>query len=280
MSFARKIFHFFIYSNLFIALCAVAMVDQTCRLLLHSNPDSYFSGFVFFATICSYSFHWYFTSTDNDSANSRMLWLGRNKNVHLVFFFAGLGGAVFTGYFLLAHWPWLLLCALITFLYSAPKIPYPFFRTLRKVALAKTIFLAMVWMFVTTLLPLLISNQPWQTEFSIFAASRFFFIYSICIIFDYRDRKYDKSIGIRSLITRLSDKSITHLYIISLSLFVSFTFGLMLFGFTYPVIILLLFPGIATAAIFSYSKKKFSDILYYFVIDGLMALSSFITIFW
>ncbi|MGZ8558154.1 MAG: hypothetical protein ACXWWC_07475 [Chitinophagaceae bacterium] len=209
-----------------------------------------------------------------------MIWLRKNKNVHLIFFFAGLAGAVFTGYFLLAHWPWLLLCALITFLYSAPKIPYPFFRTLRKVALAKTISLALVWMFVTTMLPLLISNQPWQTEFSIFAASRFFFIYSICIIFDYRDRKYDKSIGIRSLITWLSDKSITNLFVISLLFFGSFTYGLILFGFTCPVIILLLIPGIATAAVYSYSKKKFSDMLYYFVIDGLMALSSFITFFW
>ncbi len=278
MSFARKFFYFFIYSNLFIALCAVVMIYQTCRLLLHINPGIYFSGFVFFATMCSYSFHWYLTTVDIRSFSSRMIWLSRNKNVHLVFFFTGLAGAAFTGYFLLAPWQWLLLSAFITFLYSAPKIPHPFFQAFRKSALAKTIFLAFVWMYVTTILPLVVSNQPWRTEFSLFAASRGFLIYYICIIFDYRDKEYDKSSGMRSLITWLNDKRIKQLFVISLLLFGAFTCWLILFGFTNPVIILLLIPGITTAAFYRYAKKNFSDMLYYFILDGLIALSSAITL--
>ena len=276
--FTGKLFRFFIYSNLFIALCAVVMVYQTCQLLLHTHPVIYFTGFVFFASICSYSFHWYLSPADIELTSSRMQWLSRNKNVHLLLFFASLAGVAVTGFFLSNHLHWLLLSAFITFLYSAPKIPFPFFHALRKYAFAKTIFLAFVWMFVTSILPLLISDQPWQKSFSIFAASRFFFIYPICILFDYRDREYDKSVGIRSLITFLTDKKITHLFIFSLLLFSIFTGWLFLYAFSCRIIILLFLPGVILALLYSYARKNFSDILYYFVLDGLMALSPVLTL--
>ena len=279
MSFARNFSRFFIYSNLFIALCAVVMVYQTYQLLLHTSPGIYFIAFIFFATICSYSFHWYLTPSDIQVTSARTEWLSRYKNIHLVLFFIGLAGVVVSGFFLSDHWHWLLLSALITFFYSAPKIPHPYFNALRKVALAKTIFLAFVWMYVTTILPLMISDQPWRTDFSLFSISRFFLIYAICILFDYRDREYDKSVGIRSLITWLSDKNITRLFILSLLLFVLFTGWLFLYGYSYPVIIILLIPGVITAGLYRYAQKNFSDMLYYFVLDGLMALSSLFTLF-
>ena len=279
MNVLRNTFQFFIYSNLFIALCAVVMVYQTYELLLHTSPGIYFIAFIFFATICSYSFHWYLTPSDIQVTSARTEWLSRYKNTHLVLFFIGLAGVAVSGFFLSDHWHWLLLSALITFFYSAPKIPHPYFNALRKVALAKTIFLAFVWMYVTTILPLMISDQPWRTDFSLFSISRFFLIYAICILFDYRDREYDKSVGIRSMITWLSDKNITRLFILSLLLFVLFTGWLFLYGYSYPVIIILLIPGVITAGLYRYAQKNFSDMLYYFVLDGLMALSSLFTLF-
>ncbi|HKZ67381.1 MAG TPA: hypothetical protein VJ111_13535 [Chitinophagaceae bacterium] len=278
MSFARNVSRFFIYSNLFIALCAVLMVYQTYELLLHTVPDIYFIGFIFSASICSYSFHWYLTPTDIEITSSRTQWLNRHKKVHLALFFTGLAGVAVSGFFLLNHWHWLLLSAFITFLYSAPKISHPWFKALRKVAFAKTIFLALVWMYVTTILPVLISDRPWRMDFSVFSAGRFFFIYAICILFDYRDRKYDKSVGIRSLITWLSDKNINRLFFLSLFLFAFFTGWLFQYGHSYSVVIFLLIPGVITAVLYRYAKRNFSDILYYFVLDGLMALSSLLTL--
>jgi len=278
MSFARNFSSFFIYSNLFIALCAVVMVYQTYELLLHNAPDIYFIAFVFSASICSYSFHWYLTPADIEVTSSRTQWLSSHKNVHVILFVIGLAGVAVSSFFLLDHWHWLLLSAFVTFLYSAPKIPHSYFTALRKVALAKTIFLAFVWMYVTTILPLLISDQPWRTEFSLFSAGRFFLIYAICILFDYRDREYDKSIGIRSLITWLSDRNITRLFVLSSLLFAFFTGWLFLYGYSYIVIILLLIPGVITAGLHRFAKRNFSDMLYYFVLDGLMALSSLLTL--
>lgn len=279
MSLVLKISRFFVYSNLFIACCAVIMVYQTFDLLLQDIPPVELVLFIFFATICSYSFHWWLTpAAAGKAASPREQWLGQHKSVHLVLFFAGFAGALSSAFFLMEHWHWLLLSAFITFLYSAPKIPHPLFRSLRKVALAKTIFLAFVWMYVTTLLPLEISRQPWQTGFSLFAAGRFFLIYAICILFDYRDREHDKQIGIRSLITWLSYRNITRLFAGSLLVYGIFTCMLLNFGFPHILVIILLVPGIITALLYHYASRNFSDMLYYFVLDGLMALSSVMTL--
>src|SRR5688572_8643168 len=129
MRIVRDIFRFFIYSNLFIACCAVLMLVQTSYLLQQTAPDLNMVAFVFFATVSSYSFHWYLTPATGDS--DRINWLARYKTVHLLLFIIGTIGAMIYGILLIRHWPWLLFAAFITFLYSAPKVPHPWFRLLR-----------------------------------------------------------------------------------------------------------------------------------------------------
>ncbi len=249
------------------------MVSQTYQLLLHDRPGIYLIAFVFFATICSYSFHWYLSSA-SVIPSPRVEWLQKNRPVHLILFFTSLAGAAVSFFYLLPYWPWLLIAAIVTFLYSAPKISHPWFRALRKVALGKTIFLAFVWMYVTTILPVIVAEQSWNTGFILFAISRFFLIYSICILFDYRDRQDDKAAGIRSLITYLNEKGITVLFVISLGIFAASTLLLLRFAYSPVSIMILLIPGIITGALYNYAKRHFSDIFYYFVLDGLMAFSA------
>jgi 4-hydroxybenzoate polyprenyltransferase len=270
-------FRFFIYSNLFIAVCAVLMVSQSYQLLLHTSPDLYFLAFVFFSTICSYSFHWHL-STATVLSSPRIEWQQRNQSVHIILFITGLIGAAIFFLYLIKYWPWLLLSAFITFLYSAPKIPDRRFRALRKIALGKTIFLALVWTFVTTVLPVIISGHSWHDDFYFFIVSRFFMIYMICILFDYRDREDDKAKGIRSLITYLSEKGIRNLFVSSFLIFAASTIGLLFYQYSLLTVSFLLIPGIITAALYNYARKIFSDMLYYFVLDGLMALSSLLTL--
>ncbi len=273
MKYLRNFFSFFVYSNLFIAGCAVLMAGQTSCWLLNQQPNIYFTGFVFFSTLCSYSFHWYLTA-DTVIPSVRVQWLKKNRIVHVVLFFTGLAGAVFFFFYLSAHWGWLLLAALVTFLYSAPKIPHPYFRALRKVALGKTIFLAFVWMYVTTILPIIISGPAWDGGMTLFAVYRFFQVYAICILFDFRDREDDKSAGVRSLITYMNEKNITWLFTGSLA--VCFVTALMIltYGYTIINIVFLLVPCIITGLVYNYARRNFTDMFYYFTLDGLMALSA------
>lgn len=271
-------FHFLVYSNIFIALCASLMAYQACVLLLYTRPDFTILAFVFFSTLCSYSFHWYLTP-DIDLPSSRLYWLKHHRSTHIVLFLTSLMGVGFYGLLLVDHWRWLFLAASITFLYTAPKIPHPWLRALRKVALGKTVFLALVWTYVTTTLPVQLNGSSWEYGHHLFACSRFFLIYAICILFDYRDREYDKTIGIRSLITWLNEKGITILFYGSIVLFFVFTVMAAYYN-SYPVTlaIILLIPGLITAGLYRYATRNISDMLYYFTLDGLMALSALLTL--
>jgi len=268
---------FFIYSNLFIALCAVLMTHQVYSLLLNVPGNLHYIGFVFFSTLCSYSFHWYF-SGETILLSDRTNWLQKFRYVHGLLFLIGFAGIVFYISYLLIYWPWLLAAAIATFLYSAPKIPNRYLRQLRKAALGKTIFLAAVWTYVTTLLPLIISGREWESSFTLFIISRYFLVYAICILFDYRDKEDDKAAGIRSLITLLSNRNIKYLFILSLGIFIASTLFLLTCDFSVLNIVLLVIPGIILAFLYRTATRHFTDMLYYFVLDGLMAFSALLTL--
>lgn len=268
----RKIADYFVFSSLYIALCAVLMTWQTCQLLLGSAPPVRLLGFVFFSTICSYNFHWYLTPRAS-APSRRVHWTHHHKALHFVLYLTGLVGAG-VYFFYLLHWFWAICFAIfLTFLYSAPKLQHPLFRQLRDIAIGKTIFLTFVWVYVTTVLPVIVADVHWNLSFILFTAGRFFLIYAICIVFDYRDREDDKMQGIRSMITLLDEKGIDRLFWGSLILFFASNFALS--GYHYPAfyIFLLVVPGLILAGIFHQAKRNFSDDLYYVVLDGLMAFS-------
>jgi 4-hydroxybenzoate polyprenyltransferase len=254
------------------------MVYQTAILFSHSEPFGGLIAFVFFSTICSYNFHWYLTSHSLTSSQ-RIRWAQEHRGWHLILYFAGLAGAAISFFTIIEHWIALAFGAFLTFLYSAPKLPQTFFRSLKRIAIGKTIFLSFVWTYVTTILPIVVAGSAWRIEYSVFVANRFFLIYGICILFDYRDREDDQRDGIRSMITYFSEKGVDFLFILSLVLFIITTLALALYGHSALEITVLLMPGLITAGLYNYAKRNFSDYLYYFVLDGLMGLSGLVILF-
>ncbi|HWI91453.1 MAG TPA: UbiA family prenyltransferase [Flavisolibacter sp.] len=248
------------------------MVYQTC--LLFSIPFSFaLAGFVFSGSVCSYNFHWYLTPPHVEQPTEKEVWNISNKRIHMLLFIVGLiGSAVFT-VLLIKNWFWLGVTAFVTFLYSAPKITHPLFSHLKKVAVGKTIFLAFAWMHVTALLPLVIETKVLGYQHIWFVVNRFFYIYAICILFDYRDVEEDKKAGIRSLITYLDEKGVDRLFWGSVATFV-LTLVLLINYFSIAEFVALLIPGIILSLLYYPSKKNFSDYLYYFILDGLMMLSA------
>jgi len=274
--FLKKSVDFFIFSSLYIALCAVLMVYQTNHLLhLHYQTGELYL-FVFFSTIYSYNFHWYLTP-HTKTEMIRVNWTQKHKTLHLVLYLVGLIGSAWFALRLIEHWQSLAGAVFLTFLYSAPKLPLRPFAILKKIAVGKTIFLGFVWMYVTTLLPIIFSEQQFQIYYLLFCISRFFLIYSICIVFDYKDRQQDKEEGIRSMITYLDDRGIDVLFYISVCLFALSTVLLHFYGFQFYIIALLLLPGFVLVALYKTVKRNFSDYLYYFVLDGLMMVSALFT---
>ena len=268
----RRLFDFFIFSSLFIAVCAVFMAAQT-SLLFHFPLSFALAGFVFSGSVCSYNFHWYLTPPDIEVPSVKLAWNISHRTIHFILFLIGLAGSAFFSILLIHHWLWLGVTAFFTFLYSAPKIPHPLFYFLRRIAVGKTIFLALAWTHVTTLLPLVMTGKSLTTPEILFVVNRFFFIYAICILFDYRDVGEDRKSGIKSLITLLSERGIDSLFWGSIGIFTVSSIW-MHSWFSWDVVAALLLPGFLLCLLYYPSKKNFSDYRYYFVLDGLMMLSA------
>jgi 4-hydroxybenzoate polyprenyltransferase len=245
-----------------------------CSYLLHLNVPTDYYGFVFFATICSYNFHWYLTPVSHSSGD-RTRWSARHRITHLILYFTGVAGAILFFYKLRNHWFALCIATLLTFLYSAPKIPLPYFRFLKQVAVGKTIFLTSVWTYVTAIMPVFVSGQKYFShEMKWFAASRFFLIYGICILFDYRDRADDRQEGLRTLVNYFDEVAVSRLFRFAFIAFILFSFGLLFSGVPVLTIVVIIIPGIVLYGLFEYAKRSISDYFYYFVLDGLMMLSA------
>jgi len=268
----RQFFDFFIFTSLFIACCAVLMVQQTAALFALQLPLPAYL-FVFFGSVCSYNFHWFLTPPEISSSSYKLRWSISNKSLHLFLCVVGTIGALVTSLFLMQYWIWLGLTAFLTFLYSAPKISWAPFIQLRRIAIGKTIFLAFAWAHVTALLPLLVSQTPVQQQHLWFVINRFFFIYCICIVFDRRDVIQDREAGIKSLVTFLSDRGIDVLFWCS-AVFVVGSSYLLLRWISLSDAIILTVPVVIMACLYNPAKKTSSDYVYYFLLDGLMAVSA------
>lgn len=251
------------------------MVYQTYTLIIGKPADTYFTLFVFFSTVCSYNFHWALTP-HSIAPSHRLQWDKNHKSYHLLLSIAGLVGAVFCFFFLKEHWFFIGIASILTFLYSAPKISFPPFQWLKQIAIGKTIFLAMTWAYVTAVLPILIEGKIEPAKAIFFCACQFFFIYSICILFDFRDREDDKADGIRSMITYFDEKGIDILFSISVAIFIILSLLMKNTGIEWTNIALLLFPALLLVSLYRHAKRNFSDYLYYFVLDGLMMFSGLI----
>ena len=272
----RRFFDFFIFSSLFIAGCAVLMTYQVESLFRLTYPSGRFLAFVFFSTVCSYNFHWFFTPRTM-SENRRVLWTQKRKNIHLLLLVTGFIGSVLFFLQLTDYWFWIGLSVLLTFLYSAPKLPFGFASVLRQIAIGKTIFLAMVWTYVTTILPIVMAGNRWAPEHMLFSIGRFFFIYAICIIFDFRDREQDKQDGIKSMITYFNERGINILFYGCMLVFLITVIFLHLYDFPIIHLIGLLLPAIIVTRLYPFFKRNFSDYLYYFFLDGMMAFPALLT---
>lgn len=191
MKYATDLFHFFVFSSLFIAIGAGFMGWQT-QVLFNLPFNINLLWFIFCGTMCSYNFHWFLSLPDSEKASPKSNFTLNNRSLHLVLSLGGFIGAVIFGLTLWEKVIYLMTTAFFTFLYSAPKIPHRALGFLKNIAVGKTIFLAAAWTHVTAVLPLLVESTEINGMAILYIINRFFFIYSICILFDFRDREEER----------------------------------------------------------------------------------------
>lgn len=273
----KKIIDFFLFSSLFIAACAVAMVFQTGHEFQNTPTENCYYYFVFFSTITSYNFHWYFTN--NQSADIyRSKWSNHHRTLHLGLLIIGIIGSSVHFIHLIKYMPLLLPAIILAIFYSISSIPSVQSTHIKKLAGGKTFYLSLTWLYVTTVIPLLLVEEPITKREIYFILFRFFLIFIICLLFDNRDKERDQKKLIINWINYHDEKILNIIFYFST---ISGIIVTALFIIQKPIEanhLLLILPFFILIACFPFCKKWSSDYLYYFFLDGLMA-APFISVF-
>ena len=269
----KKFFNFFLFSSIFIALCAVALCMETNILLgLPFNNFSFYC-FVFGATLLQYNLH-YVSKTVAVKDSLRFEWSQRNKGIHIVLLIAGFLLIIFSLFsFRLQHFFVLIILGAIAFLYSFPILPFGRKKRIKEYGILKITTLALLWTLVSVWFPA--NAMPYDTIlFSFVFVKRFVFMLILCLLFDVRDYQVDFEKNIRTFPVILGIKnaySFAYLLLILLSLLSLFQFWyLKQPGFLIAMVISIL----ATAFTIRYTKKNNSDIVFLAGIDGMMLLQA------
>lgn len=267
-----KIINFILFSNLFIVLCALYMSSYTANILNIELSLMYY-GFVATATWSSYSLHW-FLSQRTDIQTVRTKWTIQNARLLWYLFIINSVLNLYFSYHFIAFYYAILPLALLTFIYTAPKIPHPIFERLKSYAFAKTFYLAAIWTAVTVILPIVVTQKSWSSLCITFMLNRFFLIYAICTIFDLRDKNEDANSGIKNLITYFSVSQIRYIiyfYILCFTITIFLLYQLQVPNFQ---LFCMAWPAFFLLATLRKSLTSTSDYWFYGVVDGLMMASA------
>ncbi len=265
---------FFVFSNLYLSLGTMLMCWTTSYYISIPIINAYL-GFVFFATLCSYCLHW--GLTEGEPKTLRIQWTIEHRRALFLLSCFGAIGAAYTGRALLDYWQWILPLVVLTFLYTAPKIPFRPFSYLKGFALGKTLYLAVVWTAVTVLVPIILSGIAWSNSVLLFLCNRFLLFLLSCVLFDYKDRKED--VGIKNLITYVNEPILN--WIFGGILFLFFLLSFLLYSLDYSSSrelnsFALNLPAICLGMTFSISKKTKDDRWFFIFLDGLMFLTGIV----
>lgn len=190
-----------LYSNLFIAFCAICMVWLT-RGAFGSEINTLhpYEWALFLATVSLYAFHRYIgiVKIADVLRSGRFIVLSEYRS-HLLIY--GLVSGAISGSILVYFYPlpFLLMmmpAVVIGFLYILPVFPSS--RRLRDYAFIKIVLIGLAWAWLTVVMPLHEYGSDLNWEVLLFSLDRFLFIIAITLPFDIRDLEVDKIEGVKT----------------------------------------------------------------------------------
>lgn len=200
---AKSLLDFLGYSNLFLALAVFCSTLQGGFIFYHvKEPAVSFALFNFAAAFFLYNLQRIYQSSF-PTTDARLLWYRRNKKwiitlaILLVLGFYNVAWEIFLAYkqgiFVYC------ICALLSILYFLPPL------NLRKIPFLKQFYIALIWVMVCIVIPLLFEEEYYagliyfNIDSVLYIISQFCFIAALCIPFDIRDIYKDKEEGTRSV---------------------------------------------------------------------------------
>lgn len=274
----RKFLDCLLFSNIFIALGAVAQGLVTYHLL-EIRPVPTILAFLFFATLAIYNFSILIEKPKNPKKSSyrRVRWIFSHYRLNISITIIAVLSLI-PLFFLLSFSSKLLVIflGLIAFGYSLPLFSIGDKRFgLRNIPGLKLFIIALVWSVSTVTLPILEINEShlFDVDFNdliLLTAKRFLFVAAITVPFDIRDLFQDKRYELKTIPTLLGEKKA---YLFCQFLLLCYLILLVVFnnGFNADFFALTLTIMLAGWLIFKSTWEK-NEYYYFFYLDGTLIL--------
>ena len=198
----KKLIAAIVYTHLWIAICAAAMVLQTSFLLTGSWALTPLTYLTFGSTLFIYALHRLVGLQKlkdlNISLNPRYIIINRDQRI--VLFFGILGGLI-TAYFFFqlqhATQLWLVLPGMISIAYVIPFFSGK--RRLRDIGVIKIFLIAIAYAIISVILVYVENEAPIGRQAVYLFFEKALFIFAITLPFDMRDLKIDKVSEVKTL---------------------------------------------------------------------------------
>ena len=275
----QSAFDFLLFSNIFMALCAVAQALVTFHLV-DVKPIPSVTGLLFTSTLGIYNFSILLSKPKHPekSPYRRVRWFFARYRLMVTFTIVSLLSLV-PLFFLLSIESKILLVflSILSFGYSLPLFAVGDHKFgLRNIPGLKPFLITLVWTMSCVLLPVLEAQDMHLSDIStrditILIAKRFLLIGALTIPFDIRDLFQDKHFGLKTIAVAWGEKNA---YLFCQVLLVGYVALLFLFrgnGFNADFFALSITAVLMGWLIFR-SKWKKNEYYYFFYLDGVLIL--------
>lgn len=274
----RQTLDFLLFSNIFIAMCAVSQ-GMVTYWLLQVKPDEYVLGLLFCSTLALYNFS-ILISKPNKPENSgfrRVRWIFSHYRLMISLTIISVVAIIPLSFFLSTSSRILLIgLGLISVSYNLPIFTIHDKRfSLRNIPGVKLFIIAMVWAGSCVILPILEidgNNAASITinETILLFSKRFLFIAAITVPFDIRDLFQDKSNELKTIPVIFGEKNSLLICqgLLAAYVFLLFTLTEKIDGDFFALSLTIILSG---WLIFK-SKWKKNEYYYFLFLDGTMIL--------
>ena len=196
----RKFINLILYSNLWIAACALAMALQTKWLLSGNISLTNLEWFILCSTLSLYAVHRLtgMVKLKAFADKGRYAVISRFRN-HIAIYaiISAIAGAWFYFQLDLKLQIHLALTGVISLGYVLPVLGTG--KRLRDIHYLKIFLIAITWAWVTVVVPALSSIKSWNIWLTLLTLERVIFIFAITLPFDIRDFQIDVHTGVKTI---------------------------------------------------------------------------------
>lgn len=266
---------FMLFSNVFIAICAVAQCLVTYHLV-QIAANGYVLCFVFLATLCIYNTSMILAKPKSPSISSskRVTWIFSHYKLTLAITTISVCCLLPLSLFGLSTASKILMCVVgaLAISYSIPLTTIKGKKVgLRNLPGVKLFLIAFVWAASCVMLPIVQANLTLTSqEVLLLFTKRFLFICAITIPFDIRDIYQDKYYNLKTIPVMLGEKKA---WIFCQALLITYVLLLLLFIKQVDLIaIALTVSAIFTGWLIFKSTIQKNEYFYFLFLDGTMLL--------